>query len=439
MTTQQTTIDPAQIQSASQIPPPGSQFVGLSSQGLVDVYCGTLTGDTDALPAAKELLGTALDTGGLSNAEYIYNQVSALYGGAQLPQFQSQSGNRVRSLVFASGSSQGGYGAFHFSSSQTDFDRIAVDSLNVTGSYSTGSGLGTAPAPLKTRLPHLFPMFSGADDLLGVVHLDDPRLREATPEAIQKALGFATQSISALTTAIEARNASVTPRKNASLKHAPEELSHRLIHTNQEVLGLISAAAQAGAGRQYLSTALFAAEIVESFQMLTGKANPGKTDGEAVSRIIAFKLAPEIALVPGFNSGVTQQWWNDGHPDFVNVNSENDQSVDGNAAGVMFLEFLTDYLGISMDQILQSMPSTGGAPLGATYTGLLQVHPELIQVAGADGTAAFQTMVSLLTQNAQNPDGSLNLPADGNPFPNMPGAKQGGLFAGIPSSPGALA
>ena len=54
--------------------------------------------------------------------------------------------------------------------------------------------------------------------------------------------------------------------------------------------------ARAGGGRQYLSTALFAAEIVESFQLLTGKANAGKTDGEAVSRVLAFKLAPEIAV-----------------------------------------------------------------------------------------------------------------------------------------------
>src|SRR5215471_8665880 len=143
------TIDPTQIQNPSEIPPQGSQSLGSSSQGLVDVYFGTLAGDIDAHPSAKELLGTAPDTGSLSNADYIYKQVSAVYGGVDLPSFQSPSGNSVKSLVFVSGSSQGGYGAFHIEgTSQADFDRIVVDSLNVSGSYSPGSGLGTAMAPV---------------------------------------------------------------------------------------------------------------------------------------------------------------------------------------------------------------------------------------------------------------------------------------------------
>src|SRR5437899_11525939 len=102
MPTHEATTDPAQIQSASEIPPPGAQFVGLSSQGFVDIYCGTLPGDIDAQPAAKELLGTALDTGGQSNADDIYQQVSALYGNVQLPGLQSPSRNNVKSLVFVS-------------------------------------------------------------------------------------------------------------------------------------------------------------------------------------------------------------------------------------------------------------------------------------------------------------------------------------------------
>ncbi len=39
------TLDPSQIQNPSQIPPPGSQFVGQSAQKLVDVYFGTVAGD----------------------------------------------------------------------------------------------------------------------------------------------------------------------------------------------------------------------------------------------------------------------------------------------------------------------------------------------------------------------------------------------------------
>src|SRR5215472_4501876 len=157
------TIDPTQIQSASQIPPPGAQYVGLSSQGQVDVYCGTLSGDVDAQPAAQELLGMEPDTIGATNADYIYNQVSAVYGSPQLPTFQSPAGNNVKSLVFVSGSTQGGYGAFHIGdgTTQTDFDHIVTDSLTVSGNYSAGSGLGAgaAMAPIAPEIPRIFGRF----------------------------------------------------------------------------------------------------------------------------------------------------------------------------------------------------------------------------------------------------------------------------------------
>ena len=440
------TIDPTQIQNPSQIPPPGSQFAGQSAQKLVDVYFGTLAGDVDAQPAAKELLGSGADTGSLSNADYIYAQVSALYGGADLPSFQSPSGNTVKSVVFVSGSSQGGYGAFHMEGqSQADFDRIVVDSLTVTGNYSAGSGLITALARAAFKAPHLFPKYKGASDLLDIVRTDDARRKKPKTAALIETLKTATQSSWALRSALETRNLAVPPPTIPShlagewAKSDHERLIRRLVQANQDLLSLAGAMAKASAGRQYLSTALFAAEIVESFQTLTQKANPGLTDGEAVSRVLAFKLAPEIALVPGFSSAVAQQWWTDGHPDFVNDNSQNDQSVDGNGAGVLFLLFLTDYLGVPMDRILKYMPTTGGAPLGQTYVALLKDFRDLAQVAGQDGASAFQKIVSLLQQDSKNPDGSLNLPANGNPFPSLPGAKHGGLFAGQTSSPGSLA
>jgi hypothetical protein len=190
----------------------------------------------------------------------------------------------------------------------------------------------------------------------------------------------------------------------------------------------VHAAVGATGGRQYLSTALFAAEVVESFQALTQNADPGKTDGEAVSRVVGYKLAPEISLIPGFNSVVVQRWWHDGHPDYVNDNSQDDGSFDGNGAGVIFLEFLNDYLGVPLDMIIQHMPKQGGAPLGATYVSLQDDDSSLAGVAGKTGASAFQKMIALL-QEIQNPDGTLNLPANGNPFPAMRGAKQGGLFA----------
>ncbi len=432
------TIDPQQIRTPSQIPPPGSQFQGTSPQGSVDVYYGTIAGDIDAKPAAAELLATAPDTGGLANAEYIYNQVSALYGKVQLPEFQSPSGKTVRSLIFVSGSKQGGYGAFHLSSSQTDFDKIVVDSLNSTGDYSRGSALLTparaAIARDKNTIPHLFPMFRGEHGLVGAIDPADPALKSASPATMTKALAIASQSRSALAKSIESHNYSAIPARAAKeftesskLHHA--DMAANLARVNRNISSLMGVAASMGSGRQHLSTALFAAEVIESFESLTGKGDAGKTDGEAVSRVVSFKLAPEIALVPGFNSQVTQQWWADGHPDFVNDNSQTDQSTDGNGAGVMFLEFLTDYLGVPMESILAHMPATGGAPLGLTYVALLQDLPALGAIAGADGTAAFQKMVSLLTQNTQSADGTLNLPADGNPFPAMPNSKQGGLFA----------
>ena len=429
------TPDPTQIQSPSQIPPQGSVFAGLSPLGLVDVYFGTLPGDIDAQPAAKELLGSAPDTGALSNGDYIYQQVAALYGGADLPAVQSPSGNSVKSVVFVSGSAQGGYGAFHITgASQADFDRIVVDSLNVSGSYSAGSGIGAAPSPASLKIARLFPIYRGTSDLLGMLHSSDSRLKLSKVDDIQKASSVARQSTSALKAALETGNVSAPPQKVATAlrqdmaRHGHANLTSELIHSNQNLLGLLRSIARLGGGRQYLSTALFAAELVESFQLLTGKANSGQTDGEAVSRVIAFKLAPEIALIPGFSGAIAAQWFQDGAPDFVNDNSQNDQSVDGNGAGVMFLLFLNDYLGIPLDAILSHMPSTGGAPLSNTYLALLNDFPQLAQTAGSDGPSVFQAMVNLLKQNAQNADGSLNLPANGNPFPNMPGAKPGGLF-----------
>ncbi len=437
-------IDPTQIRRPAQIPPRGSQAVGVSSQGLVAVYCGTIPGDTDAQRAAKELLDTSPDTGRLSNADYVYRQLSALYK-AELPGFQSSLVANVVSVAFVSGSSQGGYGAFHIPGSQTDFDRVVLDSLNASGTYSADSGLGQGLTQVAARIPHIFPIYRGAGELRGVLNADDLRLGTAKPAAVRDALAIAAQSSLALKAFLNGRNAFTISHKTSHDVIRPvsvkEELptSLRLVHANRDILGLLLTGARMGMARQYLSTALFAAEIVESFQMLTGKADPARTDGEAVSRVLAFKLTPEIALVPGFNSDVTQQWWKDGHPDFVSVNTENDQSTDGNASGVMFLLFLTDYLGVPIDRILEHMPSAQGAPLAETYASACEEYHGLPSIAGKDGASAFRKMVSLLKQYNELPDGTLNLPANGNPFPDMPNAKQGGLFAGQTSNPSTLA
>ena len=430
------TIDPTQIQNPAGIPPPGSHLAGTSLQSLVDIYNGTIRGDVDAVPAAAELLSAAPNTPNASNADFIYSQVAALYDGADLPNFQSPSGKSVKSLVFVSGSKQGGYGAFHINDGgQTNFDRIVVDSLTSSGNYSDSSGLGSPTAHLAPKIPHLLPEFGKGTELRCIFDPKDARLRALKPQAVHQCLKITQQSAAALKHAVEVGNPSAIPKlgssgsKQATSSNEPE-LARRLAQSNTENLELVAAAVSVTASRKYLSTALFGAELVESFQTLTGKGDPGRTDGEAVSRVLAFKLAPEIALVPGFNSGITQQWWQDGHPDWVNDNSQSDQSTDGNAAGVMFLEFLNDYLGVPLNRILARMPAVNGAPLGETYIALLNDHPNIRTTVGPDGKAAFQKMIALLMQNAQNHDGTLNLPADGNPFPSMPGAARGGLFAG---------
>jgi hypothetical protein len=430
-----TTIDPTQIQNSAGIPPAHSEFAGISLQKLVDVYNGTLRGDVDAVPAAEELRADAPGLQNTSNADYVYTQVSALYGGAELPSFQGPSGNSVKSLIFVSGSTQGGYGAFHIDDgAQANFDRIVVDSLTVSGEYSASSGLGSPVAHLGAKRAYLLPLYSEGTALRSVLDSKDSLLRAFTREALQRSLRIASHSAAALQHAIDSGNPTQCPKKSSpDLGHTEEashaELGREVVEANKKVLGLVSTATNATANRKYLSTALFAAELVESFQTLTGKGDPGRTDGEAVSRVLAFKLTPEIALVPGFNVGVTQQWWLDGHPDFVNDNSQTDQSTDGNSASVMFLLFLNDYLGVPLDHILKRMPATNGAPLGETYAALLADFPAFRNSVGADGTAAFNKMISLLEQNVQNQDGTLNLPADGNPFPSMPNSAQGGLFA----------
>jgi hypothetical protein len=91
---------------------------------------------------------------------------------------------------------------------------------------------------------------------------------------------MAAQSTSALRAAIETHNPTAIPpqasgqRTDERAKHRHIEPARQLVQANQELLGLVAAAMNAAGGRQYLSTALFAAEIVESFQLLTGKADP---------------------------------------------------------------------------------------------------------------------------------------------------------------------
>ncbi len=433
------TVDPTQISRASQIPPSGAVDLDVSARGWVSVHYGTLPGDSDAKPAARELLGIGPDTGGLSNADYIYNRIAALYG-ADLPALRNSAGQDVKALVFVSGSSQGPYGAFHFPGTQQDLDRIVLDSVASSGTYGPGSGLGASFPEAVLSIPNAFhggmgphsaEAYGGPHGLLYVTAAADPRLQQAATEEIREAGSLAALSILALRAAVEARSLSAKPpAAGIQQRHGASraELARELIGANRKILDLLGTLRAATGGRQYLATALFAAELAESFEVLSTTAAAGKTDGEAVSRVVAFKLAPEISLIPGFNGAPTLQWWQNGRLDFVNSNSRPDTYAEANAAGVMFLLFLTDFLGIPLDQVIRHMPPSGGAPLGLTYVNLLADYPRLASIAGADGAAAFAAMIGQLERNAADASGTLSLPANGNPFPGVPGAQQGGLF-----------
>ena len=396
---------------------------------------------------------TAPDTGGLSNADYIYSQISKLNGGAQLPVFTDPNGNQVKSLIYVSGSSQGPYGAFHIDDAgQVGFDKIVVDSLNAAGNYSAGSGLSSAIKPISSNSGMVY---DGPNGLFKATMAKDPSIQSAITAQLLQAVASQEQSGRALMSYLTTGNPSAPPSRLTGVVNdsalTKTQLAQKLTGLNKSVQALMQTVAASNPGRQYLSTALFAAELTESFEQLGNYANAGQTDGEALSRWTAFSLAPEIALVPGFNSAVTQQWWQDGHPDWVNNNSQSDQSTDGNGAGVMFLGFLNHYLGIPLDQIIKNMPVTqgdNGSPLGQTYVNLTKQYPKLAQevaqlagnkAAGTTGQDAFNAMINLLTKNAQNSNGTLNLPADGDPYLSMPGAVNGGLYASGSSSAGAAA
>ncbi|HYM50826.1 MAG TPA: hypothetical protein VET65_09690 [Candidatus Limnocylindrales bacterium] len=141
------------------------------------------------------------------------------------------------------------------------------------------------------------------------------------------------------------------------------------------------------------------AEVVEVFQdTLANGWNCGQTNGEALSRVLAFDRYQLLAqdFMP-----TEQDWWANGHPDFVNDNSSDDRNQIANGCGDLFLYYLHSQLNFSWQDIIKA----GGNSLGATYQAL----------AGYDGGQGFADFIAGLTRIAQN--GSLALPANGNPYP----------------------
>jgi hypothetical protein len=147
------------------------------------------------------------------------------------------------------------------------------------------------------------------------------------------------------------------------------------------------------------ATGLMVAELVEVFESAVNNGwSCGQANGEALSRALAVErngnLAPLIVQT-------AQQWWANGHADYVTNNDADDRNQDSNGCGTLFLYYLHSQLGFSWQKIV----TTGGATLGETYQ----------RLTGKSGAQGFSDFVSLLNTLAAG--GQLNLPANGNPFP----------------------
>ncbi|HEY8677208.1 MAG TPA: hypothetical protein VIN39_01065 [Candidatus Dormibacteraeota bacterium] len=142
-----------------------------------------------------------------------------------------------------------------------------------------------------------------------------------------------------------------------------------------------------------------AAEIVEVFQAAINNGwDCGHTNGESLSRVLAFELHSEIAAE--FNA-TEQDWWAQGHPDHVNDNASGDTDQVASGCGDLFLYYLHSQLTFGWDAIVLA----GGQTLGACYQALTGYDP-------AQGFTDFITALSTIDQG-----GTLALPPSGNPFP----------------------
>jgi hypothetical protein len=148
-----------------------------------------------------------------------------------------------------------------------------------------------------------------------------------------------------------------------------------------------------------LAPGYLVAEVVEVFEdTLNNGWDCGRTNGEALSRVLAFERYPPLA--PDF-APTEQDWWANGHPDFVNDNSSDDRNQIANGCGDLFLYYLHSQLSNGWADILKA----GGASLGATYHAL----------AGYDGGQGFADFIAGLSRIARG--GALVLPPSGNPYP----------------------
>jgi len=148
-----------------------------------------------------------------------------------------------------------------------------------------------------------------------------------------------------------------------------------------------------------LAPGFLTAEIVEVFEAAINNGwDCGFTNGESLSRVLAFDRHPEIA---GDFNQTEQDWWASGHPDHVNDNSAGDTDQQAAGCGDLFLYYLHSQLTFAWPAIC----SAGGQTLGACYQSL----------AGYDSQQGFNDFIAALTTIDQG--GTLALPPSGNPFP----------------------
>jgi hypothetical protein len=141
------------------------------------------------------------------------------------------------------------------------------------------------------------------------------------------------------------------------------------------------------------------AEIVEVFEAAINNGwDCAVTNGESLSRVLAFERHPEIAAE--FNQ-TEQDWWAQGHRDYVNDNSAGDTDQIAAGCGDLFLYYLHAQLTFDWTTVC----GAGGPTLGATYQSLTGYDPQ-------QGFGDFVAALSTIDQG-----GTLVLPPSGNPFP----------------------
>lgn len=148
-----------------------------------------------------------------------------------------------------------------------------------------------------------------------------------------------------------------------------------------------------------LGSGFFVAELVEVFEAAINNGWAcGQTNGEALSRVLATERNGGIAQLQ-VQTG--QAWWAAGAADYVTTNSATDQDENSNGCGPLFLYYLHSQLGYDW----KTITTTGGASLGETYQKLTGNSP-------ATGFKDFLDRLSTIASGS-----TLNLPANGNPFP----------------------